>query len=138
MRIVVRVSAFLLIATLMSSAARADTTTTLDCANLGKTYSSVLANFSSILNPTRDDFKIVKKERKLAERQYRGCTKEINREFKSELKRIKDLYPRLEGQTELNLKNKAEKDKAIATAIIARDKKIQALPILPALPVFQR
>ena len=138
MNIVVRVSAFLLIATLMSSAARADITTTLDCANLGKTYASVLTNYSSILNPTKDDFRIVKKERRLAERQYRGCTKEINREFKSELKRIKDLYPRLEGQAELNLKNKAEKDKAIATAIIARDAKIQALPILPPLPVFQR
>lgn len=138
MRIVGRVSLFLLIATLISPPANADIKVTLDCANLGKAYGAALANFSSISNPTKDDFRIVKKERKLAERQFRGCAKAINQEFKFELKRIKNLYPRLEGQTELNLKNKAEKDKAIATAIIARDAKIQALPILPALPVLQR
>ena len=138
MKFAARFSVFLLIATLSSPVANADPSATLDCTNLGKAYITALANFSSIPTPTRDDFRIVKKERKLAERQYRGCTKEINRDFKLELKRIKDLYPRLDGQTELNLRNKAEKDKAIATAIIARDSKIQALPILPPLPLFQR
>ena len=138
MKLAVRVSVFLLFATLSSPNANAEVASSLDCTNLGRNYTTALANLSAIPSPTRDDFRTVKRERKLAERQFRGCTKEINREFKSELKRIKELYPKLEGQTELNLRNKAEKDKAIAAAIIARDSKIQALPILPPLPFFQR
>lgn len=138
MKLAGRVSAFLVLVALSSPIANADLPVSLDCTNLGRNYTTALANFSAIPTPTRDDFKTVKRERKLAERQYRGCTKEINREFKFELKRIKELYPRLEGQTESNLRNKAEKDKAIAAAIIARDTKIQVLPILPPLPIFQR
>lgn len=138
MKLAVRVSVFVLFATLSSPTANADVTVSLDCTNLGRNYITALANFSAIPTPTRDDFRAVKRERKLAERQYRGCTKEINKEFKLELKRIKELYPKVEGQTELNLRNKAEKDKAIAAAIIARDSKIQGLPILPSLPFFQR
>ena len=138
MKLAVRVSVFLLFAALSLPTANAELAASLDCTNIGRNYVTAVANFSAISTPTRDDFKAVKRERKLAERQYRGCTKEINREFKSELKRIKELYPKLEGQTELNLRNKAEKDKAIAAAIITRDLKIQELPILPPLPFFQR
>jgi hypothetical protein len=96
-----------------------------------------LTAFTALTAPTQDDFRNLKKERKLAERKYRICLKSINREFKVELKKIKELYPRIEGQRELNLSNKAEKDKAIASAIINRDIKIQALPVVPSLPSFQ-
>jgi Skp family chaperone for outer membrane proteins len=137
MRFVIRICIALLATALALPASSAENIQIVDCSNITTSYNQALTAFTALTAPTQDDFRNLKKERKLAERKYRICLKSINREFKVELKKIKELYPRIEGQRELNLSNKAEKDKAIASAIINRDIKIQALPVVPSLPSFQ-
>jgi hypothetical protein len=107
-----------------------------ECSNLSSAYLAALSNFQSLGNPTREDFHKVKRERRLAERNYSWCLKSFNREFKVELKRIKSEFPRVPGSKDSDLSNKLQKDVAIANAILNRENQIKSLPVIPALPNF--
>jgi hypothetical protein len=118
------------------SAANGEEFSRSDCTNLSNSYLTALSGFQSLASPSIEDFRKIKRERKIAERNYKWCLKSFNRDFKMELKRIKSEFPRVPGSKESNLSNKLQKDVAIANAILNRESQIKTLPLIPALPNF--
>jgi hypothetical protein len=107
----------------------------IDCVNFANEYNSSLEEYLQNGSLDIDQQRKLEKLKQRANKQSRKCIKRINREFKDEIKRIKELYPRDPNSKEVNLSNKSKKDAEIAQITLERDRKMQALPKVLEFPL---
>ena len=107
----------------------------IDCVNFANEYNLSLEKYLQNGSVDIDQQRKLEKLKQRANKQSRKCIKRINREFKDEMKRIKELYPRDPNSKEVNLSNKSKKDAEIAQVTLERDRKMQALPKVLELPL---
>lgn len=123
-----------ILAVVLSSSSMAESLAVENCESVGIEYRGALDEFQSSSAPSNLRYKELVKLKKEANKLRKACIKTINSEFKNALREINLKYSNPVATREEKLSFKTRKNTEIASATLARDKRMRDLGLIPPLP----
>ncbi len=105
-----------------------------DCENVGLDYIKALNSFESSPGKSNDFYKQLIQLRKNADKLRSECIKNINTDFKNELRVINAKYSNKESTKGDMLSQRTKKNSEISAATLERDRRLKILNVIPELP----
>lgn len=105
-----------------------------DCEGVGLDYIRVLNNFENSPVKSNEVYKQLIQLKKNADKLRNECVRNINTDFKNELRAINAQYSNRESTKEDTLSQRTRKNSEISAATLERDRRLKILNVIPDLP----